>query len=119
MNRLELIENIRRKKSFLCVGLDTDLAKIPQHLLKEEDPVFAINRAIIQEDIAHGERILSYRLMGLNAAGEWQQLSEGTCVGHKRIELFDPIEVTQVKLEVTESKAKPLIRTLSVFETLE
>lgn len=47
MTRQELIENIRRKQSFLCVGLDTDLKKIPGHLLKEEDPVFAFNKAII------------------------------------------------------------------------
>lgn len=47
MNRGELIEQIRLKKSFLCVGLDTDLDKIPKHLLKEEDPIFAFNKAII------------------------------------------------------------------------
>ncbi|MDR1382076.1 MAG: orotidine-5'-phosphate decarboxylase [Tannerella sp.] len=47
MNRSELVTNIRRKKSFLCVGLDTDMKKIPQHLLEEDDPVFTFNRAII------------------------------------------------------------------------
>jgi orotidine-5'-phosphate decarboxylase len=47
MNKCELITNIKRKKSFLCVGLDTDIKKIPQHLLKEDDPVFAFNKAII------------------------------------------------------------------------
>ncbi|MBD5185719.1 MAG: orotidine-5'-phosphate decarboxylase [Bacteroidales bacterium] len=47
MNRKQLVENIRRKKSFLCVGLDTDIKKIPEHLLREEDPVFAFNKAII------------------------------------------------------------------------
>ncbi|MBQ7987531.1 MAG: orotidine-5'-phosphate decarboxylase [Bacteroidaceae bacterium] len=47
MNRQELVANIRSKKSFLCVGLDTDLKKIPGHLLSEEDPIFAFNRAII------------------------------------------------------------------------
>src|ERR1700749_846944 len=47
MNRKQLISNIRAKKSLLCVGLDTDLQKIPPHLLKEEDPVFAFNKAII------------------------------------------------------------------------
>ena len=39
MNKQELFENIKRKESFLCVGLDTDIQKIPSHLLKEEDPV--------------------------------------------------------------------------------
>lgn len=47
MKRKELVDNIRRKGSFLCVGLDTDLKKIPEHLLREEDPVFAFNKAII------------------------------------------------------------------------
>ena len=47
MTRKELIQQIREKQSFLCVGLDTDLKKIPQHLLKEEDPIFAFNKAII------------------------------------------------------------------------
>ena len=47
MTRQELIDNIKRKKSFLCVGLDTDVLKIPGHLLKEDDPIFAFNRAII------------------------------------------------------------------------
>ena len=47
MNKQELFENIKRKESFLCVGLDTDIQKIPSHLLKEEDPVFAFNKAII------------------------------------------------------------------------
>ena len=47
MNKQELIEQIREKQSFLCVGLDTDLKKVPQHLLAEEDPIFAFNKAII------------------------------------------------------------------------
>jgi len=47
MNRKELVENIFKKRSVLCVGLDTDPAKIPQHLLNEPDPVFAFNKAII------------------------------------------------------------------------
>ncbi|RYD55770.1 MAG: orotidine-5'-phosphate decarboxylase [Sphingobacteriales bacterium] len=47
MNRSQLIQEIKRKKSVLCVGLDTDLDKIPSHLFSEEDPVFAFNKAII------------------------------------------------------------------------
>ena len=39
MNKQQLFENIQKKKSFLCVGLDTDIKKIPEHLLKEEDPI--------------------------------------------------------------------------------
>ena len=47
MNRADIVSQIRAKKSFLCVGLDTDIKKIPQHLLNEEDAVFAFNKAII------------------------------------------------------------------------
>ena len=47
MNRQQLINEIFTKKSFLCVGLDTDINKIPEHLKKEEDPIFAFNKAII------------------------------------------------------------------------
>ena len=47
MTRQELIQQIHEKQSFLCVGLDTDLKKIPQHLLNEEDAIFEFNKAII------------------------------------------------------------------------
>lgn len=47
MTKQELINQIKLKKSFLCVGLDTDLSKIPKHLLTLEDPIFEFNKAII------------------------------------------------------------------------
>ncbi len=47
MTKQELIQEIFEKKTFLCVGLDTDLKKIPAHLLSEDDPIFAFNKAII------------------------------------------------------------------------
>ncbi|HPT14403.1 MAG TPA: orotidine-5'-phosphate decarboxylase [Bacteroidales bacterium] len=51
MNRKQLFELIQQKRSFLCVGLDSDLSKIPVHLLQDEDPVFAFNRQIIDATI--------------------------------------------------------------------
>lgn len=47
MTRQQLTEQIFKKKSFLCVGLDVDLNKVPEHILKEEDPIFAFNKQII------------------------------------------------------------------------
>lgn len=47
MNRNELFQRIRNKKSYLCIGLDTDVTKIPSHLLKSSDPVFEFNKQII------------------------------------------------------------------------
>lgn len=58
MNRNELIEQIRSKKSFLCVGLDPDMNKIPKHLLTTEDPIFEFNKAII--DATH-EHCVAYK----------------------------------------------------------
>ena len=49
MNKQQLFENIKKKQSFLCVGLDTDIKKIPEHLLKEEDPIFAFNNRLQAE----------------------------------------------------------------------
>ena len=69
MNKQELFENIKRKESFLCVGLDTDIQKIPSHLLKEEDPVFAFNKAIIDATapycIAYKPNLAFYESMGV------------------------------------------------------
>ena len=53
MTRQELIRNIKTKRSFLCVGLDTDLKKVPAHLLNEADPIFAFNKAIIDATAAY------------------------------------------------------------------
>lgn len=47
MTKQELIEQIRKKESFLCIGLDSDITKIPKHLLSDEDPVFSFNKQII------------------------------------------------------------------------
>lgn len=53
MTRQELFQHILSKQSFLCVGLDTDSKKIPRHLLQEEDPVFAFNKAIVDATAAY------------------------------------------------------------------
>ena len=69
MNKQQLFENIRCKKSFLCVGLDTDIKKIPQHLLTEEDPIFAFNKAIIDATadfcVAYKPNLAFYESLGL------------------------------------------------------
>jgi orotidine-5'-phosphate decarboxylase len=68
MNRQQLIEQILQKKSFLCVGLDTDLDLIPEHLLEKEDPVFEFNKAIIEATqdlcVAYKPNIAFYECMG-------------------------------------------------------
>ena len=69
MKRKELVENIRRKGSFLCVGLDTDIKKIPEHLLREENPIFAFNKAIIDATapycVAYKPNLAFYESLGV------------------------------------------------------
>jgi len=69
MERKQLIEQIFTKKSFLCVGLDTDLNKIPKFLLNEEDPIFSFNKAIIDATapycVAYKPNLAFYECYGL------------------------------------------------------
>ena len=70
MNRDQLVTEIFKKKSFLCVGLDVDINKIPQHLLSEEDPIFAFNKAIIDATapycVAYKPNLAFYEAYGVN-----------------------------------------------------
>lgn len=69
MTRQQLIDQIFQKKTFLCVGLDTDIKKIPSHLLNEEDPIFAFNKAIIDATapycVAYKPNLAFYESMGV------------------------------------------------------
>lgn len=69
MNRQDLIIEIKNKKSFLCVGLDTDLRKIPPHLTEEEDPIFEFNKEIIDATapycVAYKPNLAFYEAFGV------------------------------------------------------
>lgn len=82
MNRAQLIEQIRRKKSFLCIGLDSDITKLPKHLLKEEDPIFAFNKAIIEHTadlcVSYKPNLAFYESLGQKG---WASLEKTmTCI---------------------------------------
>jgi len=68
MNYQALFEQIKKKKSFLCVGLDSDVKKIPSHLLKTEDPIFEFNKAIVdatvEVTVAYKPNIAFYECLG-------------------------------------------------------
>ena len=70
MDKQQLIEQIREKKSFLCVGLDTDIKKIPKHLVDAEDPIFAFNKAIIDATapycVAYKPNLAFYESRGIS-----------------------------------------------------
>lgn len=77
MTQAFLIEQIRKKSSFLCIGLDVDLQKIPSHLLEEEDPIFAFNKAIIDAThtyaVAYKPNTAFYEAHGVKG---WQSLQK-------------------------------------------
>jgi orotidine-5'-phosphate decarboxylase len=77
MTREELFQEIKRKQSFLCVGLDTDIKKLPPHLLKEKDPVFEFNKQIIDATekycVAYKPNIAFYEAMGPKG---WESLQK-------------------------------------------
>ncbi len=77
MTRQQLVKQIRTKKSYLCVGLDTDIAKIPKHLLEEEDPIFCFNKSIIDatNDLCVGYKINTAFYEALGVKG-WEAMEK-------------------------------------------
>lgn len=77
MNKQQLIDQIKNKASFLCIGLDVDLEKIPAHLLKLEDPIFEFNKAIIDAThdlaVAYKPNTAFFEAYGLKG---WNSLSK-------------------------------------------
>ncbi len=77
MTKSEIVKQIKAKKSFLCIGLDTDIQKIPSFLLKEKDPVFEFNKIIIDHTheycVAYKPNIAFYEALGANG---WESLQK-------------------------------------------
>ena len=77
MTRSELFLQIKKKSSYLCIGLDTDLQKIPRHLLKSSDPVFEFNKQIIDATheycVAYKPNIAFYEALGSKG---WESLQK-------------------------------------------
>lgn len=90
MTTNQLITQIKKKNSFLCIGLDVDLTKIPKHLLKEEDPIFAFNKAIIDAThhlcVAYKPNTAFYEAYGLKG---WKALEKSiNYLNEKHPEIF-------------------------------
>lgn len=77
MTTQELVAQIRQKRSFLCIGLDVDLTRVPAHLMEEEDPIFAFNKAIIDAThhlaVAYKPNTAFYEAYGVKG---WQALEK-------------------------------------------
>jgi|688.fasta_scaffold00723_8 alpha-L-fucosidase len=84
-----------------------------QHTISYRTPK-EINQVEIQEDISKGERIRRYKVEGL-VDGKWTLLCDGMSVGHKRIQLFNKIKVSTIRLTITDSSHIPVIRNFTAF----
>lgn len=90
MTTQQLVQQIKQKKSFLCIGLDVDLSKVPKHLLELEDPIFEFNKAIIDAThdlcVSYKPNMAFYEAYGLKG---WQSLEKTiTYINEKYPEIF-------------------------------
>lgn len=96
MNYTQLFEQIKRKKSFLCVGLDSDMEKIPEHLRSAEDPVFEFNKAIVEATaavtVAYKPNTAFYESRGVEG---WESLKK--TVGYIRTHYPDILLIADAK----------------------
>ena len=77
MTKQQLFEQIHKKQSFLCVGLDSDIKKIPEHLLEEDDPIYSFNKAIVDATapycIAYKPNLAFYEATGLEGWASFEK----------------------------------------------
>jgi orotidine-5'-phosphate decarboxylase len=116
MTTEDLVGQIFEKKSFLCVGLDTDLAKIPKHLLSDKDPIFSFNKAIIdathQFCVAYKPNIAFYEAYGLQG---WKSLERTMeYLNEKHPEMFTIADAKRGDIGNTSTRyAKAFFETLN------
>lgn len=76
------------------------------------------DHVVVQEDIAFGERVRNY-LVQFDRQGTWGTLCEGSCIGHKRIQRFEPVLTDRIRLKIREATATPRIKQFSIFSVKE
>ena len=74
-----------------------------------------VNQIVLMEDISKGERVRKFILEGKTKNG-WQTIFEGSCIGHKFIHQFDAVEVSEVRLNIDESKGEPQVLEFAVYQ---
>jgi len=74
-----------------------------------------VNQVVLMQEISKGERVRKFVLDGKTAKG-WQTIFEGSCIGHKFIHRFEDLEVSDVRLNILESKGEPQIQNFQVFK---
>ncbi|MCR8668812.1 alpha-L-fucosidase [Aestuariibaculum sp. M13] len=108
----EFGDEINRKFSNPARTTSGNKSKLTIKLSKTQN----INQIVLAENIAIGERVRAFVLEGKTKEG-WKTIFEGSCIGHKFIHKFDELNVSQVRLKITESKGNPEIKSFEVFST--
>lgn len=94
------------------------LAEVKNKNANEVELVFAkpmnINHVILKEDLREGHRIRSYELWGF-AKNNWKKLMEGSSIGVNKIDYFDSVELTALKLKIIKHKGSPLIKSMAAY----
>ena len=80
------------------------------------DEQTTIDHVITMENIRQGERVREYVIEGL-IDGNWQKIAEGISIGHKKIDRFEPVKTSSIRLRITRFAEKPIIRKLAVYNT--
>jgi alpha-L-fucosidase len=80
-----------------------------------ERPAY-IDHVVIMEQITEGARVREY-MVEARSNGQWKELCNGTSIGHKKIDRFPSVEVSQLRLIVTKAAAEPLIRAVAAYHT--
>ncbi|WP_261304434.1 alpha-L-fucosidase [Paenibacillus andongensis] len=111
VNRLlEFTDEIKRRFSDPIAATDGEGDSVVLSFEAETD----VNHVILMEDIAHGERIRSY-VIEAEQQGQWGELLKGSAIGHKKIDRFDSVRTKQLRLRVTASVDKALIRSFAGY----
>lgn len=107
----EFGREIRNRFSSAIASTDGEGTLVDLELKSPQD----MNHVVIMEEISLGERVLEYVVEHLTTDGNWQTLCSGECIGHKRIQKFDTVETTKIRLRATKTKATPHIRQLAAY----
>ena len=75
-----------------------------------------VNMVVLQENVKYGDRVRKY-VVEAKLNGKWQTVSRGSCIGHKRIERFDAVDASAIRLRILESAGEPHIREISLWNT--
>ena len=103
-------DEIKRRFSNPLASIEGDGNELEIEFSSEKE----INHIVIQEDIQQGERIRKYELQA-RLKGKWKTVCKGSCVGHKRIQVFDDVKSNHFRLKVIDSIAEPKIKNFSVY----